>query len=78
MSDSTNQPVVQEQAQQPAVMIDLHLYLEEVNLILNSLGNLPFNQVSGLIEKLKNQAIPQLPKLPEAEDTAEKKSDPAA
>ena len=58
MSDNTNQPVA---AEQPAVMLDLNLFLEEVNLILGSLGNLPFNQVSGLIEKIKAQAIPQLP-----------------
>jgi hypothetical protein len=55
--------------EQPAVMIDLHLFLDEVNLILGSLGNMPYGQVSGLIEKLKEQAIPQLP------NEAEKKTD---
>jgi hypothetical protein len=48
--------------EKPDVMIDLHLFLDEVNLILHSLGQLPFNQVAGLVEKLKSQAIPQLPK----------------
>ena len=77
MSDNTNQ-VAPEQVQQaqPAVMIDLNLFLEEVNLILGSLGNLPFNQVSGLIEKIKAQAIPQLPQEPQ--DTAVGNESPAA
>lgn len=80
MSDNTNQ-VAPEQVQQaqPAVMIDLNLFLEEVNLILGSLGNLPFNQVSGLIEKIKAQAIPQLPQEPqEPQDTAVGNESPAA
>jgi hypothetical protein len=82
MSDNTKQPAVEQVTQQqaPAVMIDLTLFLEEVNLILGSLGNLPFNQVSGLIEKLKAQAIPQLPQeAPQAaEDTAVGNESPAA
>lgn len=83
MNDNTNQ-VAPEQVQQaqPAVMIDLNLFLEEVNLILGSLGNLPFNQVSGLIEKIKAQAIPQLPQEPqepqEPQDTAVGNESPAA
>ena len=83
MSDNTNQvapeQVQQVQQAQPAVMIDLNLFLEEVNLILGSLGNLPFNQVSGLIEKIKAQAIPQLPQEPqEPQDTAVGNESPAA
>ena len=83
MSDNTNQPAVQPTEQAPAVMIDLNLFLEEVNLILGSLGNLPFNQVSGLIEKIKAQAIPQLPQdVPEVpaapQDTAVGNESPAA
>lgn len=41
-------------------MIKLELTLDEINAILNSLGNLPYSQVSLLIEKVRGQAIPQL------------------
>lgn len=41
--------------------IKLELHLDEVNAILQTLGNLPFAQVAGLIEKIKEQATPQLP-----------------
>lgn len=57
----------QTQTEQPAVMIDLHLFLEEVNMIMGGLGQLPYAQVAGLVEKIKAQAVPQLPK----QDTAE-------
>lgn len=40
--------------------VQFNLTLEEANLILGALGNLPFNQVSGLIAKLHNQANKQL------------------
>ena len=42
-------------------MIKLDLHVEEVNLILASLGQLPFVQVAGLVDKIKEQATPQLP-----------------
>lgn len=38
----------------------LTLNLNEVNLIIKSLGNLPFNQVSDLINKIHAQAQQQL------------------
>lgn len=48
--------------------IKLDLHLDEVNAILQTLGNLPFAQVAGLIEKIKEQATPQLP-VPELDAT---------
>lgn len=41
--------------------IKLEMHLDEVNAILVALGNLPFTQVANLIEKIKEQATPQLP-----------------
>jgi hypothetical protein len=69
MSEQTKQTSTEQQA----VMIDLHLFLEEVNLILNGLGQLPYAQVAGLVDKLKAQAVPQLPQQDVPQDTAEKK-----
>ena len=40
--------------------INLTLKVEEVNLILTSLGNLPFIQVHELIGKIQSQASAQL------------------
>ena len=40
--------------------INLSLKIEEVNLLLTALGNLPFIQVHELITKIQNQATPQL------------------
>jgi hypothetical protein len=61
------------------VKIDLNLFVEEVNLILTGLDELPHKVSRGLIDKIKEQAIPQLPQqAPQVvEDTAEKKLDPA-
>ena len=42
-------------------MIKLELTVEEVNVILQSLGNMPYAQVVALVENIKNQAIPQVP-----------------
>ena len=39
--------------------IKLDLALEEVNGVLQALGNLPFAQVEPLINKIRQQAIPQ-------------------
>jgi hypothetical protein len=41
-------------------VITLHLSLEEANLILESLGNLPFVKVYALIGKIQEQARQQL------------------
>lgn len=40
--------------------IRLELSIEEVNQILTALGQLPYAQVATLIEKMRNQAKPQL------------------
>lgn len=40
--------------------IVLNLTIEEVNLILNALGNLPFNQVQALISKITLQGNSQI------------------
>jgi hypothetical protein len=42
-------------------MIKLELTVEEVNSILQALGNMPYTQVVALVENIKNQAIPQVP-----------------
>jgi len=41
--------------------IHLELTFEEVNLVLKSLGNLPFNQVFDVIGKIHDQANAQTP-----------------
>lgn len=37
------------------------LTVQEVNLILQALGNAPYAQVFELVEKIREQAAPQLP-----------------
>lgn len=39
---------------------ELNLTLDELNLILASLAKLPFETVTGLIQKVREQAEPQL------------------
>ena len=41
--------------------IRLELVLDEVNAVLGALGNLPYGQVAGLVEKIREQATQQLP-----------------
>lgn len=41
--------------------INLTLTLDQVNGILNALGNMPFVQVAGLIQEVQGQAAPQVP-----------------
>ena len=47
-------------------MIKLELTIDETNLVLQALGNAPYAQVVALVEKIKQQAIPQVP-APDAE-----------
>ncbi len=42
--------------------IALELHVEEINLILEALGNLPFIRVHELISKIHQQAAPQVNK----------------
>lgn len=41
-------------------IIELELSIEEANLILEALGNLPFSRVYALIAKIQEQASQQL------------------
>lgn len=43
-------------------MITLTFTIEEANAIVGMLGRQPYEQVEGLIAKIREQAIPQLPK----------------
>ena len=42
-------------------MIKLELTVDEVNGVLQALGNMPYAQVAGLVENIRKQAIPQVP-----------------
>ena len=44
-------------------MLNFELTLEEANVILGSLGKMPYESVAGLINKIQEQAQPQLPAL---------------
>jgi len=46
-------------------VIDLNLTVAEVNSIMAMLGRQPYEQVEGLIAKIRAQALPQLPKAAE-------------
>ena len=48
------------QSLEPKKVIELPK-VEEVNSILQALGNMPYAQVVALVENIKNQAIPQVP-----------------
>lgn len=41
-------------------MIKLELTVEEVNGVLQSLGNMPYAQVVALVENIRAQATPQV------------------
>jgi hypothetical protein len=41
-------------------MITLELELDEVNVVLSALGQMPFVQVAGLVAKIQEQASPQV------------------
>jgi hypothetical protein len=44
--------------------IKLDLELVEVNVILNTLGQLPLNQVESIVNKIRQQAVPQVEQAP--------------
>lgn len=46
-------------------MIKLELSIEEVNVILRSLGKHPFDEIAALIVKIKQQGEPQVAKIAE-------------
>ncbi len=43
------------------ITIKFELTFEEANAVLFSLGKMPYDQVAALVEKLRQQAAPQLP-----------------
>ena len=53
-------------------MIKLDLTINEVNAILLSLAKLPFETVAPLIDKIRGQAIPQVPEEERNDDKKEK------
>lgn len=40
--------------------ITLNLDLNEINAIMQSLGQAPYAQVAGLVDKIRQQAVPQV------------------
>ena len=56
-------------------MIKIELTLDETNAVLQALGNMPYAQVVTLVEKIKEQAIPQVPV---TQAPAATESDPAS
>jgi len=40
--------------------INLELTVDEINMVLDTLGNLPYKQIAVLFEKIKSQAVAQL------------------
>lgn len=52
-------------------MITLELDLNEVNVILQSLGQAPYAQVASVVDKIRNQAGPQVQQQ-EGQNTEEK------
>jgi hypothetical protein len=51
----------------PEVKVSIELTVTEVNNILAALSKFPFEQVSGLIQNVRDQAIAQIPTAPPAE-----------
>lgn len=45
-------------------MINLELTVNEINMVLQALGQAPYAQVAELFEKIKEQATPQVEALP--------------
>ena len=45
-------------------MIDLNLSVNEINLILQALGQAPYVQVADIIDKVRTQVTPQVEALP--------------
>lgn len=43
------------------VTIKFELTFDEANAVMFALGKLPYDQIAGLVEKLRQQAAPQLP-----------------
>ena len=48
--------------------MNLDLTLEQINIIMSSLGNMPFIQVEGLVNEIRKQVQPQLAPQPDASE----------
>jgi len=59
-------------------MIKLELTVEEVNVILRTLGKHPFEEVVTLIQKIKSQGDPQVEELIKQAEAAKAAETPAA
>ena len=51
-------------------MITLTFSVEEVNSILSALSKFPYEQVKGLIDKIQEQATPQVQTISEVQTSA--------
>lgn len=51
--------------------INLELHIDEVNAILTTLSQQRFDQVAGLIGKIRAQALPQIPPAESVEESGE-------
>lgn len=58
--ESTDQ-VQHRQEENPRVTINLQLTVNEVNATLLALAKLPYETVAPLIDKIRTQALPQVP-----------------
>lgn len=50
--------------------LQLHLTVDEINLILKALGQQPFAEVHNIIEHIRSQTIPQLQQTQQAAPAA--------
>ena len=55
-------------------MIKLELSIEQINLIMNGLGNMSYVHVSALVDNIKTQVAPQLEQPKPAVDDPEWRS----
>ena len=59
-------------------MIKLELSIDEVNIILRSLGKHPFDEIAALIMKIKNQGEPQVAEIAKQVEALKEAEAPAA
>lgn len=57
--------------EQKPIEINLSLTIDEVNGVIATLAQLPFNQVHDLVNKIRNQAIVQVQALAQQEQQAQ-------
>jgi hypothetical protein len=50
-------------------IIKLNLNVDEVDIVLSALGEQPYIKVSSVIDKIRNQAVPQWRAIQEAQET---------